>query len=43
MDREPGDLALDPTICFERAALEIGAWLADRPIENVRSTADISR
>jgi hypothetical protein len=42
MDREAGDLALDPRICFERAALEIGAWLADRSIENVRATADIS-
>ena len=29
---EAGDLALDPRICFERAALEIGAWIADRPI-----------
>ena len=42
MDREVGDLALDPRICFERAALEIGAWLVDSPIENVRETADIS-
>jgi GT2 family glycosyltransferase len=25
--REPGDLALDPRICFERAALKIGAWV----------------
>ena len=31
LDREAGDLALDPRICFERAALEIGAWIADRP------------
>ena len=42
MDRQAGDLALDPRICFEKAALEIGAWIADRPIENVRATADIS-
>ena len=27
LDREPGDLALDPRICFERAAFEIGAWM----------------
>jgi hypothetical protein len=27
LDREPGDLALDPRICFERAALEIGIWM----------------
>ena len=27
LDPEPGDLALDPRICFERAALEIGAWM----------------
>jgi O-antigen biosynthesis protein len=27
LDRESGDLALDPRICLERAALEIGAWM----------------
>ena len=27
LDREPRDLALDPRICFERAALEIGVWM----------------
>jgi GT2 family glycosyltransferase len=27
LEREAGDLALDPRICFERAALEIAAWL----------------
>ena len=32
LSREGGDLALDPRICFEKAALEIGAWIADRPI-----------
>ena len=32
LDREAGDLALDPRICFERAALEIGAWITDRLI-----------
>jgi len=42
LDRQVGDLALDPRICFEKAALEIGAWIADRSIENVRATADIS-
>ena len=29
LDRKAGDLALDPRICFERAALEIGVWIAD--------------
>jgi O-antigen biosynthesis protein len=43
MDRNAGDLAIDPRICFERAALEIGAWLADRPIKDVSATADLSR
>jgi hypothetical protein len=32
LDREAGDLGLDPRICFERAALEICAWINDRPI-----------
>lgn len=32
LDRQLGDLTLDPRICFERAALEIGAWIANRPI-----------
>ena len=31
LDRQASDLALDPRICFERAAREIGAWIADRP------------
>ena len=31
LDVEAGDLALDPRICFERAAREIGEWIADRP------------
>ncbi|MGA9846798.1 MAG: hypothetical protein WBQ45_04060, partial [Roseiarcus sp.] len=32
LDRTAGDLALDPRVCFERAALQIGAWIADGPI-----------
>ena len=28
LDRDPGDLTLDPRICFELAALEIGVWMA---------------
>ena len=32
LDRQMEDLALDPRICFERAALEVGAWIADKPI-----------
>jgi hypothetical protein len=27
LDWEPRDLALDPRICFERAAVEIGVWM----------------
>ena len=27
LNREPRDLALDPRVCFERAALEIGLWM----------------
>jgi O-antigen biosynthesis protein len=27
LEREPGDLVLDPRICLERAAFEIGAWM----------------
>ena len=27
LEREPGDLVLDPRICLERAAFEIGAWV----------------
>ncbi len=30
LDHKVGDLALDPRICFERAARQIGAWIADR-------------
>ncbi len=30
LDLQAGDLALDPRICFERAARQIGAWIADR-------------
>jgi GT2 family glycosyltransferase len=29
---ETGDLALDPRICFERAALEISEWIAEEPV-----------
>ena len=32
LDVEAVDLALDPRICFERAAREIGEWIADRPL-----------
>ena len=34
LDLEAGDLALDPRICFERAARQIGAWIADREFVN---------
>jgi hypothetical protein len=27
LDRDPGDLAIDPRVCFELAALEIGVWM----------------
>jgi O-antigen biosynthesis protein len=33
LERETGDLALDPRICFESAARQIGAWITDRPID----------
>jgi GT2 family glycosyltransferase len=32
LDKEAADLALDPRICFERAAQEIGAWITDRSV-----------
>jgi len=34
---DDGDLALDPRICVERAALEVGAWLFDEPADCFRS------
>ena len=32
LDREAGDLALDPRVCFESAARQVGAWITDKAI-----------
>jgi O-antigen biosynthesis protein len=36
LEIDDGDLALDPRICVERAALEVGAWLLDEPADCFR-------
>ena len=33
LDEDAGDLPLDPRICLERAALEVGAWLLNEPVD----------
>ena len=33
LDKDTGDLPLDPRICLERAALGVGAWLLNEPID----------
>jgi hypothetical protein len=33
LEKDAGDLSLDPRICLERAALEVGAWLINEPID----------
>ena len=33
LEKDGGDLPLDPRICLERAALEVAAWLLNEPID----------
>ena len=36
LEIEDGDLALDPRLCVERAAHEVGAWLLGEPADGLR-------
>ena len=35
LEKDSGDLSLDPRICLERAAIEIGAWLLNEPVDRL--------